>query len=140
MLVGKKLNMTWLRALAAQKAKCVLGYTESSTGSRAREGIPLLHSMRHHLDYWVLLWGPQCEMDTNLLQRVQRKTRKMIRGLRHLYCEDRLRELGLFSLEVYLILKKHLIKNNEGNFLNLAKKHKTKKNPVSNILWLMMLL
>jgi len=42
---------------------------------------------------------PSAQEDMDLSEKVQRRATKMIRGVEHLSYKERLRELGLFSLE-----------------------------------------
>jgi len=99
--VRKNLNMTWQCVLTAQKANHILSCFTRSVTSGARPVILPLYCalVRPHLEYYVQLWGPQHRKDMDLLEQVQSRATKMLRGMEHLSYENRLRQLGLFCLE-----------------------------------------
>ena len=89
-------------ALTARKANRILGCIKSSVASRAREVILSLCCVlvRPHLWSTLSRYGVlRYRRDVDLLECIQRRATKMIQGMEHLSYEDRLKELGLFSLE-----------------------------------------
>ena len=98
---GAKLALRQQCALTAQKANCILDCIQRNMASRMREVILPLCSelLRSHLEYCVQMQSPQYRRDMDLLEHIQRRTTEIIQGMEHLFHMDRLRELGLFSLE-----------------------------------------
>jgi len=98
-LVDTKLNISQQSALVRKDANTSPSCIRQSIPSRLKEVILPFYAalVRPQLKYCVHSWALQYKREKELMERDQ--AMKTIKGLQHLSCEERLRQMGLFSPE-----------------------------------------
>lgn len=86
---------------AAGRANVVLGQISRAFHFRDRRTFVKLYKqyVRPHLEFAIPAWSPWTLGDREMLEKIQRRAVRMVSGLQGRTYEDRLKELGMLSLE-----------------------------------------
>jgi hypothetical protein len=96
-------NLKWTKHCIEIENKCnrILGYIKRTFNYKNKEIVINLYKslVLPHLEFAVTLWAPNLEKDINRLERVQARATKLIPDIRHKSYTERLKLLGLMTLE-----------------------------------------
>ena len=86
---------------SAKKGNRILGMIKRTIVSRDKEIIIRLYKtlVRPHLEYCVQAWNPFLKKDIKILEKVQHRATKMVKGCQTMSYEERLKLCGLTTLE-----------------------------------------
>ena len=100
-IVTNSLSFSKHISTAAGKANRILGMVKRTFSYIDKESFLVLYKsfIRPHLEYCVQVWSPHLEKDKQILEKVQRRATKLVPQLENLSYEERLKELGLTTLE-----------------------------------------
>ena len=106
---------------ATGRARCELGKISKCFHFRDKKVFLRLYMqfVRPHLEFSASVWSPWNQTDIDLLENVQKQAIRMISGLRSTSYEDKLKEIGLWTLEkrrrMFDMVQVYKILNDVGN-------------------------
>ena len=100
-LISSDLKPSLQCSSASGKANGVLGHISRAVNYRDKKTFIQLYKVyvRPHLEYCVQAWSPYHKADMDKLEKVQKRAVNMVAGLRSRNYVDKLKEVGLTTLE-----------------------------------------
>ena len=86
---------------ACKKANRALGMISRTIKCKSKSVLLSLYKslVRPHLEYCTPVWSPHFVKDKHMLEKVQHRFTRMVPGMKELPYKDRLKQLGLWTLE-----------------------------------------